>query len=166
MNYGKIMGIFRRKTHLKNVENIKLSEGKIEVNYFKSILKNIMEICGHVEFSPKSNYAWRWNDITVGMIADLLSAPADKAAKLRAEIIQPPVSRNTIKSYLADLLECKLEEIDETAPIRSMTLPVCDYQPKSYLTTLAWLEKTFGFKTPPEIINQGSIKDLLDLFLL
>ena len=40
MNYGKILGVFQRKTQLKNIENLKLSEGKIEVNYFKSILKN------------------------------------------------------------------------------------------------------------------------------
>ena len=59
MNYGKILGVFQRKTQLKNIENLKLSEGKIEVNYFKSILKTIMENCGRVEFSPKSNYAWR-----------------------------------------------------------------------------------------------------------
>ncbi len=72
--------MFSTQNPVKNIENLKLSEGKIEVNYFKSILKTIMENCGRVEFSPKSNYAWRWNDVPVGMIADLLSSSATKAA--------------------------------------------------------------------------------------
>lgn len=162
MNYGKILGVFQRKTQLKNIENLKLSEGKIEVNYFKSILKTIMENCGRVEFSPKSNYAWRWNDVPVGMIADLLSSSATRAAYLRADILQPRAGRNTIKSYLADLLECPVENINEQAPIYSLTLPVCAHQPKSYITTLIWLEQAFGISTPPDIANDGTVKDLLD----
>lgn len=162
MNYGKILGVFQRKTQLKNIENLKLSEGKIEVNYFKSILKIILETCGRIEFNPQSRHAWRWNDVPIGKFAALLSAPATQSAGLRAEIIKPCIGRNTVKSYLADLLECSIEEINESNPIRNLTLSVCGHQPKSYLTTLIWMEQAFGFKTPQDIINHGNVKDLLD----
>jgi len=163
MNYQKVLNIFKMKTQLKNVENIKLSDGKIEPNFIKSIIRTIKERCFRVEFNSKSRYAWHWRpNVTMGKIAMLFSAPATEAAKHRADIIMPRISRATVKNLLADLLECSADQINEKNPVRSMTLPVCGYQAKSYLTVIYWLEEIFRFKVPPEIISNGSIEDLTD----
>ena len=54
MNYKQIIGVFSRKTQLKNVENIRLNDGKIEINFLKSIVRSISERCFRTEFSPHS----------------------------------------------------------------------------------------------------------------
>lgn len=162
MNYQQVIGIFKVKTQLKNVEEIKLCDGKIELNFFKSIVKTLLEKCHRIEFSAKSNYAWHWNNVSIGKVAELLSSNAFEAAKFRAEIITPRPSKNTIKSYLADIIECPPEKIDENQNLRSLTLPVCGYQEKSYLTAIIWLENAFDFITPPDLVNRGTIKDLID----
>lgn len=165
MNYQQVIGIFKVKTQLKNVEEIKLCDGKIELNFFKSIVKSLLERCHRIEFSPKSTYGWHWNNVSVGKVAELLSGNAYEAAKIRAEIIAPRASRNTIKSFLADILECPPEKIDETKSIRNLTLPVCGHQEKSYLTAVYWLEKAFDFKAPPELLNRGTVSDLIDYII-
>ena len=75
MNYKQIIGVFSRKTQLKNVENIRLNDGKIEINFLKSIVRSISERCFRTEFSPRSRYAWNWNNVSIGTIARLLSVP-------------------------------------------------------------------------------------------
>ena len=72
MNYKQIIGVFSRKTQLKNVENIRLNDGKIEINFLKSIVRSISERCFRTEFSPRSRYAWNWNNVSIGTIARLL----------------------------------------------------------------------------------------------
>ncbi len=54
MNYGKILGVFQRKTQLKNIENLKLSEGKIEVNYSSQSLKPLWKIADVSNSAPKA----------------------------------------------------------------------------------------------------------------
>lgn len=37
MNYKQIIGVFSRKTQLKNVENVRLNDGKIEINFYNRL---------------------------------------------------------------------------------------------------------------------------------
>lgn len=141
MNYKQIIGVFSRKTQLKNVENIRLNDGKIEINFLKSIVRSISERCFRTEFSPHSRYAWNWNNVSIGTIARLLSGKPEETALLRAEILAPRPSAQTVRHYLADLLECPPELISDNMSLRELTLPVCGKQKNSYLTTLCWLEK-------------------------
>ena len=41
MNYKQIIGVFSRKTQLKNIENVRLNDGKIEINFLKSIVRSL-----------------------------------------------------------------------------------------------------------------------------
>lgn len=163
MNYKQIIGVFSRKTQLKNVENIRLNDGKIEINFLKSIVRSISERCFRTEFSPHSRYVWNWNNVSIGTIARLLSGKPEETALLRAEILAPRPSAQTVRHYLADLLECPPELISDNMSLRELTLPVCGKQKNSYLTTLCWLEKTFDFKTPPNLIANGSVGNLIAL---
>ena len=171
MNKEMVIGILCNKTQFKKekIESIAISDNKIEFNFLTSVIRQIAEKGKSKEFNPASIHAWSWNQsVTLGKIADLLSALPWEKAKLRAEIISPRISgdfmkkqQDLVRQYIADMLEVKFDEVDPSKPVKSMLLKVCNYDTKSYETAVYWLETYFHKKIPQDITENGSIADLI-----
>lgn len=164
MNKNLIAGILERKTQFKKekFDEIKIADGKIEFGYLRSIIKIIKERTGKKEFSENSAHAWIWKNIKLSRLIDLFTASPKEAAEIRAEIIAPQTPRNVVKLYIANLVEVPVEKLDETAPITSLTLPVCGNEKESYRTTVIWCEIFFRKTIPENLVHSGNIGQLID----
>lgn len=170
MNKEAVIGILCNKTQFKKerLVNISIGDNMIEFNFLTSIIKQIVEKGKSKEFNPASVHAWNWNNVTLGKVADLLSALPWEKPKLRAEIITPRLSgdfnkkqQELVQQYIADMMEVKFEQVDTSKPVKSMLLKVCNYDSKSYETAVCWLETYFHKKIPQDITDNGSIADLI-----
>lgn len=170
MNKEAVIGILCNKTQFKKekLETICIGDNKVEFKFLTSIVRFIAEKGRSKEFNPASVHAWNWNNVTLGKIADLLSALPWERSKLRAEIISPKTSgdfakkqQELIQQYIADMLEIKFEQVDTAKPVKTMRLKVCNYDIKSYETAVYWLETYFHKKIPQDLTENGSIADLI-----
>lgn len=174
MNKEAVIGILCNKTQFKKekLETICIGDNMIEINFLKSIVRFITEKGRSKEFNPSSLHAWNWNNVSLGKIADLLSALPWERSKLRAEIIRPKTSgdfalkqQELIQQYIADMLEIRFEQVDTSKPVKTMLLKVCNYDVKSYETAVYWLETYFHKKIPQDITDKGTIADLIQFIV-
>lgn len=176
MDQKNVYKFFAQKLGFKqmSLQNIKLSDGKVYVEYFKQIfqqlnqdiVKNRYSINPTEEFSSKSKHPWNYlnTDATLLDFARLLSIPASRsAANIRAECTRPCISKKTLTSLLADQLEVEINEIDLEMKVRNIRLPLANYNKHSWLTFIRWCEK-MGFNGHPENLDKLAEMSVNQLF--
>lgn len=159
-----VIGIFTRKTQFKNskLATITVHDGKIDFNFLKSIIEMVKERIGSMEFNKNSRNTWIWNNVSIEKIINLFTASPRNAAMLRGQIISPQIPREIIRLYLANAIEVPVESLDENQPVTGLTLPVCGKEKNSYLTTVFWCEEFFQKRIPVELIERGTVGQLID----
>lgn len=101
--------------------------------------------------------------ITVGDIADFFSErEGRKIAKILARISRPKISRETVKSYIADSCGKAAEEIDEEAPITGLRPSVGSCGNYDCYVVLSWTEGEFNKTVPNAFTESRTIGELID----
>lgn len=161
-----------------SLKDCKLSDGKIYVEYFKQVFKQInhdiltnkYNINPTDEFSNKSKSPWSYlnSEATLLDFARLLAIPASRsAANIRAQCTRPRISKQMLTVLLADQLEKEPQEIDLDMQVRQIRLPIANYNKHSWVTFIRWCEQA-GFRGHPEDLNQLaeiSVNQLFDYWV-
>lgn len=173
MNRFQISGIFERKTSFNRnkIEKLSLRENKIEMNYFKSIIKEIAEKCRRSGFTADSSF-WSFlnrklksSDIFIKDFIDFFAASPKDSAIIRARLMKPPISRTLVKQFIAECLEIDYSELKEEANITGLVPKSCGQDYNSYLTLIIWCEEMFQKSAPKELAEKGTLKQLIDFFV-
>lgn len=173
MNRFQISGIFERKTSFNRnkIEKLSLKANKIEMNYFKSIIKEIAEKSRRSGFASDSSF---WNflnrklkssDIFVKDFIDFFAANPKDSAIIRARLMKPPISRTLVKQFIADCLEIDSADLKEETNISVLVPKSCGNDYNSYLTLIIWCEEMFQKSVPKELAEKGTLQQLIDFFV-
>lgn len=166
MNQKGVYKVLAQKLGIKqmNLKDSRLSDGKIYVEYFKQVVRQINKeildnkhnINPNEEFSEKSKDPWGYLDPNASLLdlARLLAIPSSRsAAAIRAQCTRPRVSKRMLTAFLADQLEKSPEEIDLEMKVRDIRLPLANYNKHSWVTFVKWCEKA-GFKGHPQNLDE------------
>lgn len=103
--------------------------------------------------------------ITIMDIADFICAKEGcKIGKILSRIARPRISRETVKSYIADCCEINVEEVDEDAPITSLTPAIGGGGARNYYQIVMWCESKFNKIVQNEFVETKTIGDLINFF--
>lgn len=173
MNRFQISGIIERKTSFNRnkIEKLSLKANKIEMNYFKSIIKEIAEKSRRSGFTADSSF-WSFlnrklksSDIFIKDFIDFFAASPEESAQIRACLMKPPISRTLVKQFIADCLEIDLADMKEEASITALIPKSCGNDYNSYLTLIIWCEEMFKKPVPKELAEKGTLKQLIYFFV-
>lgn len=166
MNQKDVYKTFARKLGIKqmSLQDRRLSDGKIFVEYFKQvfrqinkeILDNKYNINPNEEFSEKSENPWSYlnPDACLLDFARLLAIPSSRsAANIRAQCTRPRISKQMLTVFLADQLEKSPSKIDLGMKVRDIRLPLAAYNKHSWVTFVRWCEEA-GFKGHPQNLDE------------
>lgn len=173
MKRSSIRGIFERKTPFdrSKIEKISLNSGKIDLNYFKSIVQEVAEKCERLGFRANSS-EWVYVkrrlkscDLTIADFIDFFDGSPQENAHARAKIMKPPISRALVRQYVADCIGTDVSDLKEQAKIGVLVIKACPLNYSSYLTIADWCEEIFHKKAPLELLEKGTLKDLIDFYV-
>lgn len=100
--------------------------------------------------------------ITVEDIADFFSArDGRKIAQILAKISRPQLSRETVKSFIADSCGLKADELDEEKTITSLT-PATRAGEDDYFVVVFWAEAEFNKVVNNNFVKNKTIGDLIN----
>ena len=172
MNRHQILGIFERKTSFNRnkIEQTSLKAGKIDLNYLKSIVKEVAEKCGRSGFAVDSSF-WKFlnrklksSDIIIKDFIDFFAAKPRESGQIRARLMKPPISRALVTQFIYDCLETTSDLKDETR-ITLLVPKSCGQDYNSYLTLIIWCEEMFQKPVPKELVEKGTLKQLIEFFI-
>lgn len=166
MNQKDVYKFFAQRLSVKqmSLKDSRLSDGKIYVEYFKQVVRQINKeildnkhnIKPNEEFSEKSKDPWGYLDPNASLLdfARLLAIPSSRsAAAIRANCTRPRLSKQTLTVFLADQLEKKPEEIDLEMKVRQIRLPMANYNKHSWVTFIKWCESV-GLHGHPQNLDE------------
>lgn len=100
--------------------------------------------------------------ITIMDIADFICAKEGrKIGKILSRIARPRISRETVKSYIADCCEKSTEEIDEEAPITTLVPIIGICGKNDYYVVVMWCEGEFNKIVSNDFVETRTIGDLI-----
>lgn len=173
MERNSIRGIIERKTFFdrSKIEKISLNSGKIDFNYFKSIIQEIAEKCKRMGFRANSS-EWvcvkrrlKSSDLIIANFIDLFDGSPQENAHARAKIMKPPISPALVRQYVADCIGIDVADLKEQSKISVLVIKACPLDYSSYLTIADWCEEMFHKKAPLELLEKGTLKDLIDFYV-
>ncbi len=176
MNQKEVYKTFAQKLGVKrmSLQNSRLSDGKIYVEYFKQvvrhinkgILENKYNINPTEEFSDKSKDPWGYLNPNASLLdfAHLLAMPSSRtSAAIRAQCTHPRISKKMLTMLLADQLEKEPEEINLEMKVRDIRLPLAGYNKHSWVTFIKWCEQA-GYTGHPQNLNEIADMTVNSLF--
>lgn len=173
MNRHQILGIFERKTSFNRnkIEQTSLKAGKIDLNYFKSIIKEVAEKCGRSGFSVDSSF-WKFlnrklknSDIFIKDFVDFFAAKPRESGQIRARLMKPPISKTLVTQFICDCLEASPANLNEGTRITVLVPKSCGRDYNSYLTLIIWCEEMFQKPVPKELVENGTLRQLIEFFI-
>lgn len=103
--------------------------------------------------------------ITVNDLADFFSErEGRKIAEILSRISRPSISRETIKSFIADSCGKKAEEINEELPITTLAPSIGSCGGKDYYLVVYWAEGEFNKTVKNSFVESKTIRELITLF--
>lgn len=100
--------------------------------------------------------------ITILDIADFICAKEGrKIGRILSRIARPRISRETVKNYIADCCEKNVEDIDEEAPITTLSPVIGSCGKNDYYVVVMWCESEFNKTVDNSFVETRTIGDLI-----
>ncbi len=101
--------------------------------------------------------------ITIMDIADFICAKEGrKIGKILSRIARPRISRETVKSYIADCCEINVEDVNEEALITTLSPAIGNCGKNDYYVVIMWCESEFNKTVANPFVESRTIGELID----